>query len=144
MVRNLQPRAAMNLDTPILAPFWSGSFSFSKCHAEIKTPFDPNIPYIMDGEEFSKFARLWTRGYDVYTPSRSIVGHDTEETMLAKAPKLTNNDKVVQQKSWMDQGMDEEYMIDAFQMSLRRLYTLLGNKGGIETRKPLHLSRNMV
>jgi hypothetical protein len=120
----------MNLDSPILAPLWSGSFSFSKCHAELKAPFDPNIPYIMDGEEFSKFARLWTRGYDVYTPSRSIVGHDTQGTMLSKAPKLTNNDKVVAQKSWMDQGMDEEYMIDAFQMSLRRLYTLLGNKGG--------------
>ena len=30
------PRAAMNLKSPLLAPLWSSSMSFSKCHAEIK------------------------------------------------------------------------------------------------------------
>jgi len=23
---------------------------------------------VFDGDEFAKYARLWTRGYDVYTP----------------------------------------------------------------------------
>ena len=36
LVRNLLPRAAMNLETPIMAPLWSSSLSFSKCHAERK------------------------------------------------------------------------------------------------------------
>lgn len=31
---------------------------------------------IFDGEEFSKMARLWTHGYDVYTPKRSYIVHD--------------------------------------------------------------------
>lgn len=31
---------------------------------------------IFDGEEFSKMLRLWTNGYDVYTPSRGYIGHD--------------------------------------------------------------------
>ena len=36
IVRNLSPYAAMNLVRPALAPLWSATFSFSKCHAEIK------------------------------------------------------------------------------------------------------------
>lgn len=44
------------------------SSTFSKCHAHRKTPYDPNLPHVFDGDEFAKYARLWTRGYDVYTP----------------------------------------------------------------------------
>ena len=40
MVRHLLPRAAMNLEKPILAPFWSAAYSFSKCHAEIKVDIE--------------------------------------------------------------------------------------------------------
>jgi hypothetical protein len=61
MVMNLLPRRAANLDKPVLAPLYSSGFAFSKCHAELKTPADPNLPYIYDGEEMAKFARLWTR-----------------------------------------------------------------------------------
>ena len=52
--------------------FSSSGFSFSKCHAEIKVPADPHLHQIFDGEEFSKYARFWTRGYDVYTPNKVI------------------------------------------------------------------------
>ena len=47
--------------------------SFSKCHAVRKVPYDPNLHFIFDGEEFSRMARFWTKGYDVYSPSRVIV-----------------------------------------------------------------------
>lgn len=94
MIRNLLPRAAMNLPTPILSPLWSSSFSFSKCHAERKIPSDPSIAYIAEGDEFSKFARLWTRGYDVYTPSRTLIVHDSRNKMLATAPKLTKDESI--------------------------------------------------
>eukprot|EP01041_Mallomonas_annulata_P012783 gene12784-26953_t len=72
MLRNQLATTAIHLSEPILAPLWAAGFSFSKCHV----PNDPNLPMIFDGEEFSKFARLWTRGYDVYSPSKPIVGHD--------------------------------------------------------------------
>lgn len=69
-------------------------------------PYDPHLPSLFDGEEYSKYARLWTRyvksinervnsisvdrpltihaptntcphrGYDTYTPHRNIVYHD--------------------------------------------------------------------
>jgi hypothetical protein len=43
---------------------------------EEAVPYDFFMPQIFDGEEFTRFARLWTRGYDVYTPSKNIVFHD--------------------------------------------------------------------
>uniref|UniRef100_A0A7S1VEF1 Uncharacterized protein n=1 Tax=Grammatophora oceanica TaxID=210454 RepID=A0A7S1VEF1_9STRA len=67
---------AMDLEKPLLAHAWSAAFSFAKCHLEETTPYDPFIPYLMGAEQFARYARLWTRGYDVYTPTRNIVYHD--------------------------------------------------------------------
>ncbi len=32
-----------------------------QCHADRRTPYDPHLPSLFDGEEYSKYARLWTR-----------------------------------------------------------------------------------
>lgn len=61
---------------PKLTTTWGAGFSFSKCHAERRVPYDPHLEGIFDGEEFSKMVRLWTNGYDVYTPRRSHLVHD--------------------------------------------------------------------
>ena len=47
----------------------------------IEKPFNINLKnnfdwQVFDGEEFSMAARLWTRGYDFYTPDLSLIGHD--------------------------------------------------------------------
>lgn len=47
----------------------------------------PRTSQIIDGEEFSKMLRLWTNGYDVYTPSRSYIGHDYRH----RDPKVKGN-----------------------------------------------------
>lgn len=51
--------------TARFASFFSGFF-FSRTR----------VSQIFDGEEFSKMIRLWTHGYDVYTPTRSYIAHD--------------------------------------------------------------------
>lgn len=122
MVRNQQASSAINLETPILAPLWSAGFSFSKCHAEVKVPNDPSLPMIFEGEEFSKFARLWTRGYDVYTPSRSLIAHDYKHVLAAQDSIDTTR--------WSTNGMTPEYRRMLFDDSLKRLFTLLGMPGG--------------
>lgn len=61
---------------PKLTTTWGAGYSFSKCHAERRVPYDPHLEGIFDGEEFSKMARLWTNGYDVYTPRKGYVVHD--------------------------------------------------------------------
>ena len=74
--RNQQASSAKNLHRPALSTLWAAGFSFSKCHAEIMVPNDPYLCNIFDGEEFSRGARLWTHGYDFYTPHRNTVYHD--------------------------------------------------------------------
>ena len=79
-VRNMQAKAARLLERPKLTTLWAAGLSFSKCHAERAVPYDPHTPYIFWGEEFSRTARFWTRGYDIYTPPRTIVAHDYKHT----------------------------------------------------------------
>jgi len=67
---------AERLTKPLLAHAWCAGFSFHKCHLEEFVPYDYFLPQIFDGEEFPRYARMWTRGYDVYTPTRNIVFHD--------------------------------------------------------------------
>ena len=73
-------RAARNLARPKLSTLWAAGVAFSKCHAEREVPYDPYTPHVFDGEEFSRGARLWTAGYDFYTPSRTVIAHDYKKS----------------------------------------------------------------
>lgn len=88
-VVNQLPREAVHLKRPLLAPLWSGDFSFSKCHAELKTPADPHLMYVGDEVSFSKFARLWTRGYDVYSLHKKILYKHPATTVVDVNKKKT-------------------------------------------------------
>lgn len=77
MPRNWGTKCARELPHPKLTnSIWGAGLSFSKCHAERKVPYDPHLPYIFDGEEFSRSVRFFTWGYDIYTPHRVYVVHD--------------------------------------------------------------------
>ena len=79
-VRNMQAKAARLLTKPKLTTLWAAGLSFSRCHAERAVPYDPHTPYIFWGEEFSRTARFFTHGYDVYTPPQTLVAHDYKHT----------------------------------------------------------------
>lgn len=64
--------------TPVVAPkpfvaaglmLLFGSFLYS-------VPFDPYLPHLFQGEEILFSARLWTHGFDIYTPNIKICSHD--------------------------------------------------------------------
>ena len=40
-----------------------------------EVPYDPNTPFVFDGEETFLAVRAWTKGYDFYLPDRSLVTH---------------------------------------------------------------------
>jgi hypothetical protein len=64
MPRNWGTKCARSLPHPKLTnAVWGAGLSFSKCHAERKVPYDPHLPFIFDGEEFSRGIRLdpWLR-----------------------------------------------------------------------------------
>ena len=67
---------AIGLKQPLLATSYSPSFAFAKCHYETNVPHDPFAVQLLETEKFPRYARLWTRGYDVYTPSVNIVYKD--------------------------------------------------------------------
>eukprot|EP01065_Artemidia_motanka_P012891 TRINITY_DN17108_c0_g1_i1.p1 TRINITY_DN17108_c0_g1~~TRINITY_DN17108_c0_g1_i1.p1 ORF type:complete len:572 (+),score=23.88 TRINITY_DN17108_c0_g1_i1:48-1718(+) len=75
-VRNNQARAARCLSRPLLSLSWAAGWSFARCHFERNVPNDPFLGGMFDGEEFSRQLRLWTHGYDTYTPHRPVVFHD--------------------------------------------------------------------
>jgi hypothetical protein len=74
LVRNGQAGAAANLERPALTPLWAAGLSFMRCHAETNVPNDPEELGIFMGEEYARAARLFTHGYDMYTPTRPNIG----------------------------------------------------------------------
>ncbi len=61
---------------PLLSNGYAGGFSFGKCHSWKAVPYDPKLKMVFNGEEFSMASRLWTWGYDLYAPDRSVIYHD--------------------------------------------------------------------
>ena len=67
---------AIGLEEPLLSTAYSPSFAFAKCHLETTVPHDPFAVQLLETEKFPHFARLFTRGYDIYTPTVNIVYKD--------------------------------------------------------------------
>ena len=68
-------RVIRNQHKPILTAFFAAGFSFQKGHRLINVPYDPYAAYLFDGEEMSMAVRMWTHGYDFYTPNADVVYH---------------------------------------------------------------------
>jgi len=111
--RNVPATNAMHLSKPKLSTLWAAGFSFAKCHADAVVPYDPHLPQIFDGEEFSRAARLWTHGYDFYAPSVSYVFHNYTGSSL--------------DLGWQTPGPASVHELAT---SRKRLWTLLGMPGG--------------
>lgn len=60
---------------PRRVPFVSGGFVFMPGSAVREVPYDPDLPHLFQGEEILHSARLWTSGYDFFTPLENIVYH---------------------------------------------------------------------
>jgi hypothetical protein len=60
----------------VLTAMWGAGLSFHRTHAELNVPVDPYLDNVFDGEEGSRGIRLFTHGYDVYTPNKVLVTHD--------------------------------------------------------------------
>lgn len=70
---------AIGLTQPLLSRTYSPSFVFSKCHYQTNVPQDPFAVQLLNTEQFPHFARMWTRGFDVYTPAVNLVYKDNSD-----------------------------------------------------------------
>jgi hypothetical protein len=48
-------------------------FCEGKCLKDV--PYDPHLPNLFVGEEILHSARIWTSGYDIYTPTKNVIYH---------------------------------------------------------------------
>lgn len=65
------PRANNNIPCPLFA----AGFNFSMSQVIIKCPYDKNLPYLFFGEELSMAVRLFTNGYNFFSPPTSVCYH---------------------------------------------------------------------
>jgi len=60
---------------PRFSPFIGAGFVFANASFLFDVPFDPFTPFIFMGEELDFSTRLWTAGWDLFCPPRSILAH---------------------------------------------------------------------
>jgi len=60
---------------PRFAPFVAAGYFVVHSGFLAEVPFDPMLPWIFMGEEISMSARLWTAGYDLFSPNADVIGH---------------------------------------------------------------------
>jgi hypothetical protein len=81
---------------PRPVPFTSGGFVFGPGSMVVKVPYDPNLPHLFQGEEILYSARLWTSGFDFFTPTENLVYHFY---LRATSPKFWSDVDVTSQQA---------------------------------------------
>lgn len=61
---------------PYYQPFSAAGYLFSDARLVHEVLFDPYLDYLFDGEEILFSVRMWTYGYDLFTPGESVLYHD--------------------------------------------------------------------
>lgn len=62
-------------EEPPLSGFATGGSMFLKGTFLNEVPFDPDLDDLFIGEEILFTARLWTWGYDIYSPNENLIWH---------------------------------------------------------------------
>ncbi|KEG12146.1 UDP-GlcNAc:polypeptide N-acetylglucosaminyltransferase [Trypanosoma grayi] len=62
--------------SPKLQGFVAAGYIFGDAQFVKDVPFDPYLPYLFDGEEILYSARLWTNGWDSYSPGDAFLYHN--------------------------------------------------------------------
>ncbi|CAM9164550.1 unnamed protein product, partial [Scytosiphon promiscuus] len=60
---------------PCPAPFIGAGFFFAHASFLADVPYDPYVPWVFMGEEILVSLRMWTWGYDIYSPTRNVLSH---------------------------------------------------------------------
>jgi hypothetical protein len=74
---------------PYLSTNWAAGLSFHRCHMERVVPVDWHLPWIFTGEEVDRAVRLFTHGYDIYSPTQMTVLHEyahAKQNFWAESP----------------------------------------------------------
>eukprot|EP01033_Poteriospumella_lacustris_P013687 gene13686-9803_t len=121
------PTQARNLAEPLLTTVFNPGFAFMRAHAVRKVVSDPLQQLVYDSDAFLHYARLWTHGYDVYTPTQPILGHDYLHRLPSYAVQATTgvtND--VERMQWAHPRGDPDNPWFLYTRARERFHLLLG------------------
>ena len=84
---------------PLQQPYVAGGFIVGDAQFVHEVPFDPHLHHVFDGEEVLFAARLYTHGYDSFTPKNNILFHNYARH---NAPRFWDADspKTRELRSW--------------------------------------------
>ena len=75
-ILNIRYRSlARDWDEPRASFFWSAHFSFSSADILREVPYDPRLLMLFFGEEILMTVRLFTHGWDLFSPCSGLVYH---------------------------------------------------------------------
>lgn len=125
---------------PRPVPFVSGGFVFMPGAAVREVPFDPDLPHLFQGEEILHSARLWTSGYDFFTPLVNIVYHQYERTNVPKfwsdVPDFTQGQATTLRKVRQLLGLEAPFLTNyAFGMGKARTLEAYWKFAGVDVLK---------
>ncbi|ETO81461.1 hypothetical protein F442_04130 [Phytophthora nicotianae P10297] len=75
MLRQTSKILSTKSTKPLPSLFWAAGFAFSSSKVIEQVPYDATLRFLFFGEESSMTARLWTSGWDFFTPSETVVYH---------------------------------------------------------------------
>lgn len=109
-------------DTPKPNAYIAAGMMFAPAEFLKEVPFDPELPYLFVGEEILHSARFYTHGWDIFTPSESVIFHYyTRES----EPKFWDNSKaredaLAHQKVMGLLGLSKEKVPESLSRNLSR------------------------
>ena len=60
---------------PLPQGWAAAGFLFARGELLSEVPFDPYLDYVFDGEEITYSIRMWTHGWDIFSPNENILYH---------------------------------------------------------------------
>ena len=81
-----------NQDTPMHTYYLASGFMFGPGSMVTDVPYDPHMDFLFWGEEVLHAMRLWTSGYDIFSPGIAICSHSYERE-YAKNVFSDSNDR---------------------------------------------------
>lgn len=75
MLRIRGRKVARELKAPIPSLFCAAGFMFCSSRVILEVPYDASLKNLFFGEEMGMCARLWTNGWDFYTPCYNVIYH---------------------------------------------------------------------
>lgn len=105
-----RPVGEMAGKEPLLSAFFVGNFFFAPSKVFREIPFDPHLYF--RGQELTFSARLWTSGYDIYQPDRTVIYHywDSKSRDAGKTSNYKSKNAkalLARQRVWHVLGAEE-------------------------------------